>query len=135
MLYDYEGLSDAMSSVSAGCAAVRAAGVARPPGARRRLADGLKFGQLDNELLVAPFDDVKQAAYYLPWALVRRDEPAGVAAQNAWLAFRERLLELDAVAVAATRYEADEDDVLLAISRLERALDDVILAVPERFRR
>ena len=101
----------------------------------RRLADGLKFGQLDNELLVAPFDDVKQAAYYLPWALVRRDEPAGVAAQNAWLAFRERLLELDAVAVAATRYEADEDDVLLAISRLERALDDVILAVPERFRR
>jgi hypothetical protein len=31
------------------------------------LAESLKFSQLDNELLIAPFDDVKQAAFYLPW--------------------------------------------------------------------
>ena len=96
----------------------------------RRLANNLKFSQLDNELLLAPFDDVKQAAYFLPWALVKLDEDAGVGAQNAYLRFRERLVELDAAAIDATRYMADEDDVLAAISRLEAALDDIIAAVP-----
>ena len=96
----------------------------------RRLAINLKFSQLDNELLLAPFDDVKQAAFFLPWALVKLDETAGVDAQNAHLRFRERLVELDATAIDATRYVADEDDVLAAVSRVEAALDDIIAAVP-----
>ena len=96
----------------------------------RRLAINLKVSQLDNELLRAPVDDVKQAACFLPWALVKLDEAAGVDAQNAYLRFRERLVELDATAIDATRYLADEDDVLAAVSRVEAALDDIIAAVP-----
>jgi hypothetical protein len=37
---------------------------------------------------VAPFDDVCQSAYYMPWALVKQDEAAGVEAQTAWLDFK-----------------------------------------------
>jgi len=37
---------------------------------------------------------------------------------------------LDATAIDATRYLADEDDVLAAVSRVEAALDDIIAAVP-----
>ena len=82
------------------------------------MAESLKFSQLDNELLIAPFDDVKQAAFYLPWALVTLDEDAGGKTQRAWLTFRERLIRLDAVAVDAARYQADEEEVLAAIAEL-----------------
>lgn len=96
------------------------------------LAESLKFSQLDNELLIAPFDDVKQAAFYLPWALVKLDEDAGVKTQRAWLTFRERLIRLDAVAVDAARYQADEEEVLAAIAELESALDALVREVPAR---
>ena len=96
----------------------------------RTLADSLKFSQLDNELIRAPFDDVKQACFYLPWGLVKVDERAGVETQHAWLRFREDLLALDAVAIDATRYMADEDDVLTAIDRLEKTLDEILDTVP-----
>ena len=43
------------------------------------MAESLKFSQLDNALVIAPFDDVKQAAFYLPWAVVKEDEQVGVA--------------------------------------------------------
>ena len=76
----------------------------------RRLAINLKFSQLDNELLLAPFD-VKQAAFFLPWAPSSSTKPPRRRA-NAYLRFRERLVELDATAIDATRYVADEDDVL-----------------------
>ena len=96
------------------------------------LAESLKFSQLDNELLIAPFDDVKQAAFYLPWALVKLDEDAGVKTQRAWLTFRERLIRLDAVAVDAARYQADEEEVRAAIAELESALDALVREVPAR---
>jgi hypothetical protein len=99
------------------------------------LAESLKFSQLDNELLIAPFDDVKQAAFYLPWALVKLDEDAGVKTQRRWLTFRERLINLDAVAVDAARYQADEEEVLFAIAELESALDELLSDVPARLAR
>jgi len=99
------------------------------------LAESLKFSQLDNELLIAPFDDVKQAAFYLPWALVKLDEDAGVKTQRRWLTFRERLIRLDAVAVDAARYQADEEEVLFAIAELESALDELLSDVPARLAR
>ena len=70
----------------------------------------------------------------MPWALVKLDEDAGTEAQKKWLFFREMLLALDAAAVDAARYRADEDDVLLAVTRLEQALDDLVEAVPEGLR-
>ena len=95
----------------------------------RRLAINLKFSQLDNELLLAPFDDVKQAAFFLPWASSSSTKPPASRAKRL-PPIPERLVELDATAIDATRYVADEDDVLAAVSRVEAALDDIIAAVP-----
>ena len=96
----------------------------------RELTDQLKFSQLNNALVIAPFDDVRQSAYFLPWALVKDDEDAGVAAQRRWLDFRERLIQLDETSIDAGRREADETDVGRCVDRLEAALDELIAAVP-----
>lgn len=89
---------------------------------------------MDNELVLAPFDDVKQACFYLPWALVKDDEEAGILCQRAWLLFRENLLSLDTVAIDASRYQADEDDVFRAIAALEKSLDGILTTVPARLK-
>lgn len=47
---------------------------------------------------------------------------------------KARLERLDADAVDAARYLADEEDVLRSIDGLEAALDGLVAAVPARFR-
>jgi hypothetical protein len=47
----------------------------------------------------------------------------------------ERLIRLDAVAVDAARYQADEEEVLFAIAELESALDELLSDVPARLAR
>lgn len=74
---------------------------------------------------------MKQACFYLPWALVKDDEEAGILCQRAWLLFRENLLSLDTV---ASRYQADEDDVFRAIAALEKSLDGILETVPARLK-
>lgn len=100
----------------------------------RALCASSKFAALSNELVLAPTDDVRQAAYYLPWALVKLDEDAGVATQRAWSEMRDLLTYLDATAIDASRYDAEEEDVMAGIDRVERALDALVDSVPAAYR-
>jgi hypothetical protein len=100
----------------------------------RALCASSKFAALSNELVLAPTDDVRQAAYYLPWALVKLDEDAGVATQRAWSEMRDALTYLDATAIDASRYDAEEEDVMAGIDRVERALDALVDSVPAAYR-
>ncbi|EEH58641.1 uncharacterized protein MICPUCDRAFT_56676 [Micromonas pusilla CCMP1545] len=100
----------------------------------RALCASSKFAALSNELVLAPTDDVRQAAYYLPWALVKLDEDAGVTTQRAWSEMRDALTYLDATAIDASRYDAEEEDVMAGIDRVERALDALVDSVPAAYR-
>ena len=65
---------------------------------------------------------------------MKDDEEAGILCQRAWLLFRENLLSLDTVAIDASRYQADEDDVFRAIAALEKSLDGILTTVPARLK-
>lgn len=51
-----------------------------------------------------------------------------------YLDFREKLLRLDADAIDAARYLADEEDVLRSVSALEASLERLLDAIPARMR-
>ena len=48
--------------------------------------------------------------------------------------FKERLAEMDKVAIDASRMLADEEDLFKCLDGLEGALDRLVVAVPPRLR-
>ena len=60
--------------------------------------------QLSNSLVISPVDDLRQAAFFLPWALLKDDEEAGIKVQRKFLEFKTRYEDIDIVATDAARY-------------------------------
>ncbi|KAK3276165.1 hypothetical protein CYMTET_15747 [Cymbomonas tetramitiformis] len=89
--------------------------------------------RLSGNLLVAPFDDVRQSIFYLPWALVKEDGEAGLVAQKHYLVFMERLRQLDRTVLDAARYQAEEKDVIAAIRALDQSIDDFVCDIPQKY--
>lgn len=89
--------------------------------------------RLSANLLVAPFDDVRQSIFYLPWALVKEDGEAGLTAQKLYLVFMERLRQLDRTVLDAARYQVEEEDVIAAIQALDQSIDDFVGAIPQKY--
>ncbi|KAI8474444.1 MAG: hypothetical protein J3K34DRAFT_518182 [Monoraphidium minutum] len=91
-----------------------------------------RFRQQSLQLVLPPFDTVRQAAFYSPWVLLRAgDEAGGAAAQEAYMRFKDATVAFDerliaAAARAATNYDGDDGDVWAAYSALRGALDDFV---------
>mmetsp|Transcript_42108 Transcript_42108/g.51096 ORF Transcript_42108/g.51096 Transcript_42108/m.51096 type:complete len:236 (+) Transcript_42108:143-850(+) len=94
------------------------------------LIDKGKYGLLNTDLVLSPFDDIRQALFYTPWVLLKYDEAAGIQAQLAYLRFLDKLKDLDRVSYSASRYEAEPEEVDASFTALVNALDDFIAAIP-----
>lgn len=93
------------------------------------LLDG-DYSGLSNSLVLSPFDDLRQACYYLPWALVTESEPAATQLQEAYIALRGRWKGLDDAALAAARFQADDADVRAAVAAFREALEQYEKLIP-----
>jgi hypothetical protein len=97
----------------------------------RALSDSGDFKGLSDSLVLSPFDDVRQACFYLPWAVVAQDEAAGTRLETEWQKVRVQWMNLDATALAAARFEKEDSDVSQAIDGFAQALDAYEAAIPE----
>jgi hypothetical protein len=89
-----------------------------------------QFKELSDSLVLSPFDDLRQACFYLPWAVVPLDEAAGTELEGAWEAVRAGWMNLDTVSLAAARFDGDEPEVTAAIDAFQRALDAYQARIP-----
>jgi hypothetical protein len=96
---------------------------------RRLIADG-DFAGISVELVLGPFDALRQACYFLPWAVVRADEAAGTSLQDGYIVLRAAWKGLDDAAIEAARFQADEADVTAALNAFESALDAFEARIP-----
>ena len=98
----------------------------------RRLIDAGDFAGVSVALFIAPFDDVRQAAYFLPWSVVATDEAAGTELENRYIDVREAWKGLDDAAMSAARFATDEAEVNAALDAFVRALDAFEAAIPAK---
>ena len=96
----------------------------------RRLIEAGEFNGVSAALFIAPFDDVRQAAFYLPWAVVASNQAAGTELENRWIALREAWKGIDDAAISAARFAADEAEMTAALDAFVRALDAYEAAIP-----
>ena len=61
---------------------------------------------------------------------MRTDEAAGTALEDAYIAVRAAWMGLDAAAIDAARFQADEAAVTAALTEFERALDAFEALIP-----
>ncbi len=84
-------------SVSANLAKLHAARRASWPRIARRISGG-EWIQLSQLLVQPPFDDVRKAAFYIPWALLQEDNyQAAIACRKSYLDFVDHLHDLATV--------------------------------------
>eukprot|EP00884_Botryococcus_braunii_P011295 jgi/Botrbrau1/20166/Bobra.0173s0064.1 len=99
------------------------------PPALRVLQDYVEGGQykeLSESLFLSPFDDVRQAAFYIPYALAREDVTAAVRSRSAYEAFLDDVKQLYATAQAAAAYQGEEQDVELSVQSLSASLQSFL---------
>jgi len=93
-----------------------------------------KFTHLSNSLVIAPFDNVKQALFFIPWVVLRGggdgDEEAGMRVQLAYLDFKDRLIALDQAAMDAARYQVEDQVVTDALEALDNSIDTFLAKIP-----
>ena len=81
--------------------------------------------------MLPPFDDLRQSAFYIPWAVLQeKGADAALPCQQAYLAFLDSLKRFDAALQAASRSDAEDADIQQALSQLYTQLDAVLNAVP-----
>lgn len=96
----------------------------------RRLIDAGDFAGVSVALFIAPFDDVRQSAYFLPWAVVATNEKVGTALENKYIVLREAWKGLDDAAISAARFATDAAEVTAALDAFEQALDAFEAEIP-----
>ena len=96
----------------------------------RRLIEAGDFSGVSAALFIAPFDDVRQAAFYLPWAVVATNQAGGTELENRWIALRAAWKGIDDAAISAARFAADEAEVTAALDAFVKALDEYEAAIP-----
>ena len=96
----------------------------------RRLIEAGDFSGVSAALFIAPFDDVRQAAFYLPWAVVATNQAAGTELENRWIALRATWKGIDDAAISAARFAADDAEVTAAVDAFASALDAYEAVIP-----
>ena len=83
--------------------------------------------ELSNTLVIAPIDDLRQFVLYIPAALLKEGKrQEAIGSRKAYTDYLRELKLLDELAQKASRFDADEEDVLDSINRLSKRLDDVV---------
>ena len=101
----------------------------------RRLLGAADYHALSEALFLSPFDDLRQACYFLPWAvLAEGDEANGVRLEDAYVLVRGAWKAVDDAAIAAERGLGDDDAVEAAIGAFASAVGGLEAAIPERLR-
>ena len=97
---------------------------------RRKLGSS-DYHALSEALFLSPFDDLRQACYFLPWAvLAEGDEANGVRLEDAYVVVRGAWKAIDDAARAAERGLGDDEAVEAAIGAFESAVGGLEAAVP-----
>ena len=96
----------------------------------RRLIDAGDFAGVSVALFIAPFDDVRQSAYFLPWAVVATNEKVGTALETKYIVLREAWKGLDDAAISAARFATDAAEVTAALDAFVQALDAFEAEIP-----
>jgi hypothetical protein len=98
---------------------------------RSKLASS-EYHALSESLFLSPFDDLRQACYFLPWAvLAEGDETSGVQLEDAYVGVRAAWKAIDDAALAADRGLGDDNSVEGAIRSFENAVVGLEAAIPE----
>jgi hypothetical protein len=96
----------------------------------RRLIDAGDFAGVSVALFIAPFDDVRQSCYFLPWAVVATNEAVGTILEERYIDVREAWKGLDDAAISAARFATDAAEVTAALDTFERALERFEAEIP-----
>jgi hypothetical protein len=94
-----------------------------------RYVEAGKFKELSESLVLAPFDDVRQAAFYIPYALAPYDIAAAQRSRAAYDDFLEDTKRLFSTAQAAAAFQGEEEDVIAAFQALSGSLNNFLQAV------
>lgn len=89
------------------------------------------YDKLSNALLIAPFANVQQACFYIPWAMLPVDQDRSYQAQLRYLQVQDCIDRLDKSAQDASHLYAEQEDVLQAKISLESALDEFLRVVQQ----
>lgn len=93
------------------------------------------YRALSNNLVLAPVDDMRQACFFLPWALLEEDRVAeGLRCQLAYNELLSSLKAFDSTLLAAARYQVEEDLVGVALRDFVLRLDRFIATIPKEYR-
>lgn len=102
-----------------------------------RIAQKISSGEyvtLSQMLIISPFEDVRQACLYIPFALQQRDDVlAAEACRKAYVDFIDHVHDLDRISLAASRSEADPNQVQQAFMLLSASLDTYIASIPSKY--
>lgn len=100
-----------------------------------RYLDRRKFFDLSNELVLAPFDVLRQACFYLPWALLEEDDvPSGIKCQVAYNSLLDQIKAFDKTLLQVYRLEAEDEDAWAAWEVLKGSFRTYFATIPERER-
>jgi hypothetical protein len=81
-----------------------------------------------------PIDDLRQAAFYIPWALLQLDDyTSSVACRKAYIDVLTHIQDIEQIAVAASQQGATATQVQQAFLLLSATLDTYIATIPAKY--
>lgn len=97
--------------------------------------DRSRYRELSNELVLPPFDVLRQACFYLPWALLEEDAVTeGIATQIKYNTLLDSIKAFDANLLAAARLQVDDEVVEESFAMLQRNYVAFFNTIPARYR-
>jgi len=96
------------------------------------LIESESYDKLANALVIAPFANVQQACFYIPWAMLPVDQDRSYQAQLGYLRVQDCIDQLDKSAQDASHLFAEQEDVRQAKFRLDSSLDEFLRVVQQQ---
>jgi len=107
------------------------------PACWQRIAQAIqnsRYTELEQDLKEGQFADLRQAAMYIPWALLQRDDfTAATDARKAYNEFNAHIQDLQSAALAAAAGDADPQRVQQSFILMSASLDGFLAAVPSTY--
>lgn len=102
------------------------------PNALRDFQSYMEAGQykeLSESLFLSPFDEVRQAAFFIPYVLAQKDIRAATRSRYAYDAFLDNVKQVYATSLAVAYYQEEEEGVEAAIRSLSSSLQSFLAAI------
>ncbi|GAX73147.1 hypothetical protein CEUSTIGMA_g600.t1 [Chlamydomonas eustigma] len=99
------------------------------PNAMRQLSELIERGRYKDaaeSLVLYPFDDVAQSAFYLPWAILKNDEIRATEVKLSYDKFSKALRGFEKKCREAASYRTEDDEVEDAFLSLNSSLDELL---------